>query len=655
MVIDAYQPRSPKLPSDGDGEPKFKIDQPVMATPWDRLAATVIDWLLVLTPILVVVGAPLKRVMIEALVLDSQSPFARAMIISALSGLLVVLLYQSLMTYFYGGTLGKLAFGLRVVDVWTHKAPTLGASFVRSVALISEVLLAGLPWLSIFANVRRRAIHDRVSDTVVISTKRPGSLAPGIMEATFIRGVHSAFLAIFALCVTVVGVNFLKSAESEDTVLNWLESGKDDSPRCEEVTEALAEEPQTMQIEERLELAMELFAAGIVDQACVQQEAEWVMNQPEGETPLAYLAKAFATADNSELSNAYLEKACELGPVSESCLMTSIVQKWSEDDWDKVAELFSALPTPSSVHVSIWKVRYFMKQAKYEQALHVINQLAGRASLASYLVPERAKALWRANQFEQSRLVALTGFETLHGTERLNLAGWMCYEEMAKQCSEHEPSACETFVKEANNQSDTELQPTGWMAMILLKEKCQNRAALSEYADLKEASENTPAEKLIKALELWSQGDELSAKKAMTDLFEDSKLPEPIRNEGLRRLVVWSKESEDMTPWIDQWQSLKPGHRRTVGPVLFRALRAKGRLAEALNVGWQLLDENRADLQINRDLVVTAYQLGRRKDAWKLLKSYRERNDILNHSRSPASSDEFAGVAKLLTKEYGEP
>lgn len=626
-----------------------------MAAPLDRLAAAVIDGLLVLAPVLVVIGAPLKRVMLEAVILESQSPFAQAIALAGLAGLIVIVAYQTLMVHFFGATLGKMAFGLKVVDVWHHRRPSFGACLTRAGVVLLEILFLGLPWLSVFANVRRRPIHDRLADTVVITTRRAVSGAPGMMEATFIRGVHSALWAAVCLVAVAGGLELIRNMESEEAVLTWLETAQDEAGRCEAVSEALQGEPSTLRVEERLESAMELFAAGLVDQDCVRQEAETVMNTDEGQIPLAYLAKAFASADDAELSNAYLKKACEIGPLSEACMMTDIVQGWSEENWDKVAELFEALPTPSSGHVSIWKVRYFMKQGKYEQALHMLNGLSGRAALAGYLIPERAKALWRANQFEQSRLVATTGFETLQGKEKLSLAGWMCYEELARACSPHGYSSCEHFVKEAHEQTDAaDLQPTGWLSMIMLKEKCQASATAESYAELKEAAQGSSSEKLLDTLEIWARGESDAARLAMTELIKDNTQSEIIRTEALRRLVMWSEQGDDLNPWIEHWQDMRPGHRRAVGPVLFRALKARGRLAEALNVGWRLLDDNRADLQINRELVVTAYQLGRRKDAWKLLRSYRERYDIINQARAPATVDEFVAIAKLLTKEFGD-
>lgn len=654
MVIEAHEPRRSSLPGPAKSSPP-NDGQPGMAPPWDRAAAAVIDGLLVLGPVLVLIGAPLKKVMLEAVVLDSQLPFARAIAIAAAAAMAVIIAYQTLMVYYFGGTLGKRAFGLRVVDVWHHTRPSFGACLTRAAVVLLEALLLGLPWLAVFANARRRPMHDRLADTVVITTRRPVSAAPGIMEATFIRGVHSAVWAAVSLALITGGLEILRNMESEQTVLSWLDEAQDESESCQAVTDALAGRPSNLKTEERLESAMELFAAGLVDAVCVEQEADRVMNMEDGQIPLAYLAKAFASAEEAELSNAYLKKACELGPLSEVCMMTDIVQKWSEEDWDKVAELFAALPTPSSGHVSIWKARYFMKQGMYEQALHILNSLSGQSSLAAYLIPERAKALWRANQFEQSRLVAFTAFETLKGKDRMNLAGWMCYEELARSCTPHGYTSCEQFVQDAHEQTDSaDLQPAGWLAMIMLKEKCHTAAPANDYAEMKEAAQGTAAEKLFDTLEAWARGDAEKAHGQITEFIKDEKQPETLRTEALRRLVMWSEQSDDLKPWIDHWEDLKPGHRRAVGPVLFRALKARGRLAEALNVGWRLLDENRADLQINRELVVTAYQLGRRKDAWKLLRSYRERYDIINQSRTPAAIDEFVAIAKLLTKEYGD-
>lgn len=652
MVIEAYSPRRPTLPHSKQSPPPAP-GVPIIASPTDRLAAGIIDWVVVLSPILVAISAPLKRTMVEAVVLNTQSPFMQALAIAVVAAILLLVCYQTLFIYFYGGTPGKLAFGLRVVDVWHHRRPSLGASLVRAGVYLGEIFLLGLPWLSVFGNTRRRPIHDRLADTVVISTKRPGASAPGFVEATFVGSVYSALLAMAVLATVVTGMEILKRMENEESVLAWMDGDRDRDSHCEAVDDAAKTSFIGDSAQDRMELGMELFAAGVIDQTCLSQEADVALNEPGGESGLAYLAKAFANADNGDLSNDYLAKACELGPQSEACMMTTIVQNWSDENWDQVAELFSALPTPASPHVTVWKVRYFMKQGKFEQALQVMESLDGRPALASYMVPERVKALWRSHRLEEARLVATTGLETLAEKERLSLSGWLCYEELSRQCSESHPLSCEHFVQEAHRQTEEPLHSAGWLAMILLKEKCDNLAAPEAYEALREATGETGVQTLLGILTKWSKGTRSQARTEMADFIKEEGVPDALRNEGLRRLVMWSESTEELAGWIKHWEELKPGPRRAVGPTLFQALRQRGKLDEALSIGWQLLDENRTDLQMNRDLVVAAYQLGRRKDAWKLLRSYRERYDVLNQGRSPASTDEFVAVAKMLSKEFG--
>ncbi|MGE0764105.1 MAG: RDD family protein [Bdellovibrionales bacterium] len=652
MVIESYQTRKTQLPT----APKSEFDGHGhrLASPADRLAAAILDWTVILTPVLLALVAPLRRQMLESVLFDTQAQFAIAAIWGVLLSLVLVFLYQTFLIYKFGATFGKMVFGLRVIDVWRQTRPGFEACALRSGIWIGEVLLLGLPWLSVFSNPLRRTMHDKLADTVVITTRRPAVIAPGPMQTSFVRGVYSAVLASFAAVLILSAVEIVGNLQNEDKLLGWLSQDRGERTLCEAVSEVIEREEASFDPEQRLQTAMELFAGGIISQGCLEQEADAVLNQNNKQSPLAYLAMAFAHSDDAERSNEYLMQACKMDQDGEPCHMTSIVQYWSSEDWGKVAELFNNLPANASPHVLVWKVRYLMRQGQYEQAMNVIGRLSGRSQLAEYLIPERVKALWRANHYEEARLVATTAFETLMGPERMNLSGWLCYEELARQCSPTVPSSCEQLIKDVHRDEEGDLQPSGWLAMVLIKEKCDGKAKSSDYAEIRSIAGPGPIESLVENLDLWTRGKTQEAKAKMGQLILDEKQPEAVRAEGLRRMIGWTANGDELKPWIKHWETLKAGSRRTLGPVLYRALKARGELGEALKVGWKLLDENRADLEINRDLVVTAYQMGRRKDAWALLKSYRERYDLLNNTRAPATVDEFVTISRLLSQEYGE-
>jgi uncharacterized RDD family membrane protein YckC len=85
--------------------------------------------------------------------------------------------YESLLVALLGCTLGKLALGLRVVDLTGRRASWITA-LVRSLALLVSVIVLGLGvWWTLFDRTKR-GLHDHLAGTYVIRRGR-SQLAPG--------------------------------------------------------------------------------------------------------------------------------------------------------------------------------------------------------------------------------------------------------------------------------------------------------------------------------------------------------------------------------------------------------------------------------------------------------------------------------------------
>ncbi|MFF2653181.1 RDD family protein [Streptomyces sp. NPDC058045] len=94
----------------------------------------------------------------------------------AVIGILAVvgLLYEWLMTALVGGTLGKLAVGIRVVDVETGQKPGVGKAFVRWIIPMVGSLACGIGQLLVYLSPfwdksgRQQGWHDKAAGTMVI-------------------------------------------------------------------------------------------------------------------------------------------------------------------------------------------------------------------------------------------------------------------------------------------------------------------------------------------------------------------------------------------------------------------------------------------------------------------------------------------------------
>jgi len=148
------------------------------AMPMPRIGARLIDWLL-WAVVLTVAGVVLDGLGIESSVLGVSVRVATVFI---------VVLYESLMVMYAGGTLGKMTIGLKVTDP-EGAAVTSEAAMRRSVplAIVGLIWIAGgltvwmeaLVWPVILASVvtgfvmlftgrKRQTPWDRVAGTVVV-------------------------------------------------------------------------------------------------------------------------------------------------------------------------------------------------------------------------------------------------------------------------------------------------------------------------------------------------------------------------------------------------------------------------------------------------------------------------------------------------------
>jgi uncharacterized RDD family membrane protein YckC len=80
----------------------------------------------------------------------------------------VLFLYLTVATAFFGKTAGMRLFELQVVDLEENTYPTIHQAAVSSALYLLTLLFLGLGFLAIFFDPERRALHDRASNTIVV-------------------------------------------------------------------------------------------------------------------------------------------------------------------------------------------------------------------------------------------------------------------------------------------------------------------------------------------------------------------------------------------------------------------------------------------------------------------------------------------------------
>jgi uncharacterized RDD family membrane protein YckC len=129
-----------------------------------RMGAAALDWLMLLALDASVVYFTLRVSRLAPAEIAVLPPIPMAVFLLLLNGG-----YLTLFTAATGQTIGKMAYGLRVVPA-DAGALTVGRALVRVTALLASALPAGLGLLPVVFDDARRGLHDRLARTRVIRT-----------------------------------------------------------------------------------------------------------------------------------------------------------------------------------------------------------------------------------------------------------------------------------------------------------------------------------------------------------------------------------------------------------------------------------------------------------------------------------------------------
>ncbi|HYC43908.1 MAG TPA: RDD family protein [Burkholderiales bacterium] len=130
---------------------------------WNRFAAALLDLLVLLLPVIVV---PVVVALITG-------PKSNATAIADVSMLALVWLYFAGMECSpKQATLGKIAFGIRVVDLDGNRIGFVRAS-ARLLAKLLSAATLGIGFLMAGLTSRKQALHDKIAGCVVVNREAP--------------------------------------------------------------------------------------------------------------------------------------------------------------------------------------------------------------------------------------------------------------------------------------------------------------------------------------------------------------------------------------------------------------------------------------------------------------------------------------------------
>ena len=617
----------------------------VIAHPLDRLAAYLMDIFIILSPVLILLGAPFKRIIGEAILLENTGNLQISVLLYVFTVLLVSFTYKATFTYLYGATLGQLFMSLRVVNIWSPGNPKLKGYLLRSASWVLSHILLGLPFLSVMYDERRRSLHDKVSDTLVLSLKGRTASAPSVREKVLasLIAVFVVFSVLFQAIPRIKNFYEYKEKRKYSHLLSHWEGRL-----CQSVSKAMMDPEEK---EGRLDIAMALYAAKEIGPSCLKKEVRFA--HISGVTSgVAYLANAFIYTESLDLSDTYLLTVCGSFPDSESCQMSQIISIWDEGSLSQINDLFDKMETPKSTYVTVWQIQHLYRSYQYEKAMELLSSMENRKSLAGFIGVQTVQLYWKSSKRVEAIMGAEMFGKVMSEDGRLDLNNWLCFEERRDGCAFSK--SCEYM---RNHWKDFPRSMRGERKMSLTFARdslCENK----DYEYIKKRVSRGGVYDLLMAL-----GSE--NKRKNIEKFLDKDIPPWLRLEAMREMIAMSS-ARDMGGRISDWVISKRGWEwERVGRLLFQRLLYLKAWDEVYEVGLSLLSwQPKGDLQLQREVVVSAYHSDRRDHARILLSNYLKRElssqrspgEEASFERNPASQGSFFDVVRWLQEgeEEGE-
>ena len=195
--------------------------------------------------------------------------------------------------------------GLQIVNIWSGQSLTIFNVVVREFFWLLSAFLFYIPHLAVFFHHQRRPIYDRIADSIVISTRGRFALAPVPLSSILGQSAFVIFTCAIVFLLTFYPYKFIKQSEEKRKLSKLLES---DKSYCEKITETESMWPYNEEPVSRLEIALTLHAAHLINDQCLDLEAQHAFQNNEN-LDIAYLANAFITSENKpSLSDKYLKK-----------------------------------------------------------------------------------------------------------------------------------------------------------------------------------------------------------------------------------------------------------------------------------------------------------------------------------------------------------
>jgi uncharacterized RDD family membrane protein YckC len=352
----------------------------------DRFVAFILDFLIT-SPVVSFCVATFLRDLKTVLILNSDADEATVIWIFFILCIIgLSSLFQSVFLFFWQATPGQKFMQLAVVSyphgVGEAQRLTFAQCLLRPIGWWVCAAMGGIPFLDIVGHPLRRGIHERMSDTLVVSKKDQPEDRPLAIETRYI----SSTLWIFYGFLFLIGMTFMAKTYKA-ALLQGLNGGTSVSQAfCPDIPLSKYKD------QKRLDVAVALYLAEEVDNACVYTEAQKVIWTAEGETKaLGELAMALVSEDDKEIAD-YHRKACTTSEKSEACAISKYLLSKDTGRGDLLRRAGLGL-----VSSRILLLSNSLGERNFVSAAGLIRDLDKETPLKAFLEKNRVKVAWALN------------------------------------------------------------------------------------------------------------------------------------------------------------------------------------------------------------------------------------------------------------------
>lgn len=507
-----------------------------MASPTDRLLAGFLDLMFHVPIFTLITSLVLYRLSILRLTVATVSE--KLAVVTQVVWIVVVgsVILQGIYLKLWGKTPGMKLLKLELRST-VGEPPTWGQCLLRSFFWSLQLLFLGIPLLEIFSHQKRHALHDRISETEIVSEKVWGSHPPLASERASINFVFISILMLFLGWFTAFFSGTQQSVQDGSlATMEWREQER----LCSQVDETAKYAGLTLKnLEDRLDLATSLFLFEQVDEECFRNEVNLAVIK-EVPTALVPVGQALLSHYATEEKQAYLESACKMD--GRWCLRSLLKEKGSEKE---IRELLRDGTVTSNHKDSLTyltsKVILLNRLGAADKASVLINELQNRGVRATGLAVEQVRAVGhRFPDRSPSILEALQSVMT--EKDYVRMSAELCLQELEKGCGTkvHE---CTILVRELPKYQ--EMLDDLVVGRALFKE-ASCKKDFSESLDLWSQISNENLQKLV-GLALQAERAEVhgSALSLLRQFVKDESIELVLRFDALQLLVSHSQLVED--------------------------------------------------------------------------------------------------------------